>query len=114
MESLTIYLEPVATLDVDIFVSFQPLPGQLIITPQPLFDYLKAQGHRIEGEYVVISDWPVQFLLPANPLMEEALAQAVEMVVDGTPTLVFSALSRSRQDGPKTKRDCYSSLKLAL
>lgn len=87
----TFYLEPVATFDVDVFVSFQPLPGQLIISPQPLFDYLKAREHRIEGEYIVIADWPVQFLPPANSLVEEALAQANEMDVDGTPTFVFSA-----------------------
>lgn len=87
----TFYLEPVATLDVDIFVSFQPLPGQLIISPQPIFDYLKARGHDMEGEYVLIADWPVQFLPPTNALVEEALEQAIEMIVDDTLTFVFSA-----------------------
>ena len=87
----TFYLEPVATLDVDIFISFQPVPGQLIISLQPIFSYLKGLGHRVEGEYVVIADWPVQFLPPANALVEEALDQAVKMVVDETPTHVFSA-----------------------
>lgn len=86
----TFYLEPIATLDVDIFVSFQPAPGQLLITLQPLFDYLKARGHRIEGEYVIIADWPVQFLPPANALVEEALEQVVETNVEGTPARVFS------------------------
>ena len=87
----TFYLEPVATLDVDIFVSFQPFPGQLLISPQPIFDYLKARDYGMEGEYALIADWPVQFLPPTNALVEEALAQANEMVVDGTPTFVFSA-----------------------
>ena len=86
----TFYLEPVATLDVDIFVSFQPTPGQLLITLQPLFDYLKARGHRVEGEYVIVADWPVQFLPPANTLVEEALEQVVEMNVGDTPARVFS------------------------
>ena len=36
----TFYLEPVATLDVDVFVSFQPEPGSFLISPQPVFDYL--------------------------------------------------------------------------
>jgi hypothetical protein len=37
------------------------------------------------------ADWPVQFLPPATPLVEEALAQAREIDVDGAPARVFSA-----------------------
>jgi hypothetical protein len=87
----TFYLEPVATLDVDIFVSFQPEPGSFLISPQPVFDYLKARGCLLEGEHVVISGWPVQFLPPVTPLVEEALAQALKTDVDGIPALVFTA-----------------------
>ena len=87
----TFYLEPVATLDVDIFVSFQPAPGQILITLQPLFEYSKSRGYRVEGEYVIIADWPVQFLPAANALVEEAIEQAVETSVENTPTSVFSA-----------------------
>ena len=87
----TFYLEPVATLDVDIFIDFHPEAGNLLATPQPLFDYLKARGGRMDGEYIVIAGWPVQFLPPASPLIEEALAQAVEKDVAGTPARVFTA-----------------------
>lgn len=38
----TFYLEPVATLDVDIFVTFREEPGAILVSPQPLFDYLMA------------------------------------------------------------------------
>lgn len=86
----TFYLEPVATLDVDIFVGFCPQPGSLLISPQPIFDHLKAQGCSVEGEYIVIAGWPVQFLPPGTPLVEEALQQAVPHEVEGTPTRVFS------------------------
>jgi hypothetical protein len=87
----TFYLEPVATLDVDVFVSFRTEPGSFLISPQPVFDYLKARGCVMEGEYIVISGWPVQFLPPVTPLVEEALAQAVETDIDGTPVRVFTA-----------------------
>ena len=40
----TFYLEPVATLDVDIFVAFHPEPGSLIVTPRSIFDYLTSHG----------------------------------------------------------------------
>ena len=87
----TFYLEPVATLDVDIFTTFQPEEGSLVISPTPIFDYLKARGGSMEGEYIVIAGWPVQFLPPATLLVEEALKKAVSRDVDGTPVHVFTA-----------------------
>jgi hypothetical protein len=87
----TFYLEPVATLDVDVFVTFKPQAGQLLVTPQPIFEYLLARGGIMQGEYVMIAGWPVQFLPTGNPLLEEALANAVEHDVEGTPVRVFTA-----------------------
>ena len=87
----TFYLEPVATLDVDIFVVFRPDAGSSLLSLQPIFDYLTARGGVIEGEYVVIAGWPVQFLPPTSPLVEEALADAVTVQVEGTPARVFTA-----------------------
>jgi hypothetical protein len=87
----TFYLEPVATLDVDIFIAFREEPGQLLISPQPILDYLAARGGVLEGEYIIVAEWPVQFLPPTSPLVEEALAQAVTVDVDGTPARVFTA-----------------------
>jgi len=49
----TVYLEPVATLDGDIFTSFQAQPGSLLFSPEPVFKYLTERGARIEGEYPV-------------------------------------------------------------
>ena len=87
----TFYLEPVATLDVDIFVAFRPGPGSLLVSPQRIFDYLKAHGGTMEGEYIIIGGWPVQFLPPTGPLVEEALQEAVVRDVEGTPALVLTA-----------------------
>lgn len=88
---VTFYLEPVSTLDVDVFVAFRTEPGQLIASPKPIFDYLVSHGSSMKGEYVMIADWPVQFLPPAGPLVEEALGEAVEADVDGVAARVFSA-----------------------
>ena len=87
----TFYLEPVATLDVDVFVTFQPEAGSLLASPQPIFDYLKAHGGTLEGEYMIVAGWPVQFLPAANPLVAEALEQAVERDVAGVAARVFTA-----------------------
>ena len=87
----TFYLEPLATLDVDIFVSFRTELGKLIVNPQRIFDYLTARGHSLEGEYVVIAGWPIQFLPPTGPLVEEALSEAVTVDVEGLAARVFTA-----------------------
>lgn len=87
----TFYLEPVATLDVDIFITFQPEPGSLIVSPEPIFDYLKAKGGTMEGEYIVVAGMPIQFLPPSSLLGEEALSEAVDKDIDGTPVRVFTA-----------------------
>ncbi len=87
----TFYLEPVSTLDVDVFVSFKPETGSRIVSPQPIFDYFKARGCAMEGEYIVIAGWPVQILPPTSPLVEEALGQAVARDIGGGMARVFTA-----------------------
>lgn len=87
----TFYLEPVATLDVDIFITFKTEAGRLLVSPQPIFDYLKTRGGTMQGEYIVIAGWPVQFLPPTSPLVEEALRDAVTRDVDGVPARAFTA-----------------------
>lgn len=87
----TFHLEPISTLDVDIFVAFRREPGSVLISPQPIFDYLAARGCTTEGEYVVIAGWPVQFLPPTGALVEEALAEAITIPVGEIPARVFTA-----------------------
>lgn len=87
----TFYLEPVATLDVDIFVTCCPAPGSILLSFAPIFEYLKAAGNPMEGEYVMIGGWPVQFLPPTGPLVEQALAQGVIVDVEGTPARIFTS-----------------------
>jgi hypothetical protein len=87
----TFYLEPVATLDVDVFVEFHAEAGSRIVSAEHIFKYLGNRGCKMEGDHVVIADWPVQFLPAATPLLQEALATAVEKDVDGTPARVFTA-----------------------
>lgn len=87
----TFYLEPVTTLDIDIFVALKVVPGTGIISPKPIYDYLLDRGCATEGEYIIIAGWPVQFLTPNSALVEEALAQALDQDVAGTPVRVFTA-----------------------
>ncbi|MCX7723234.1 MAG: hypothetical protein N2379_09300 [Verrucomicrobiae bacterium] len=40
----TFYLEPVATVDLGVFVHFQPDAEKRLATPKKIFDYLSARG----------------------------------------------------------------------
>ncbi len=87
----TFYLEPIRTVDIDVFVAINPEAGRLIITPKPIYDYLTALGYKTQGEYILVEGWPVQFLPPTGPLVEEAIAQAREADAGGEPAFVISA-----------------------
>jgi len=87
----TFYLEPVSTLDVDIFIAFRAQPQDSLISLEPVFDYLKARGCTMQDEFIVIADWPVQFLPATGLLLEEALRDSVTIGVDGVPAHVFTA-----------------------
>jgi hypothetical protein len=61
------------------------------IDPRPIYNYLTSRGYTAEGEYIYIAGWPVQFLAPPGPLVEEALDRAVETDVEGAAARVFTA-----------------------
>ena len=87
----TIYLEPAATFDVDVFVVSAGEENAKLLTLAPIYEYLRAHGAIIEGAHIKIGDWPVQFLPAADPLLQEAMKEAGDVTVDGSPTRVFSA-----------------------
>jgi hypothetical protein len=63
----TFYLEPSATLDVDVFVVLPTAPGSALLGLTPVYEYLIARGCKVDGPHIVIGDWPVQFLSQATP-----------------------------------------------
>lgn len=85
----TFYLEPSATLDVDVFVSLPSASGGSLLSLAPIYEYLTARGCRAEGEYIVIGDWPVQFLSPSDALEQRAIEEAVQTEVEGVATWVI-------------------------
>ena len=85
------WIEPFTTKDVDVFVALPASPGGTLLTLGPIYEYLLARGYRPQGQFVVIEGWQVEFVPPATPLVEEALAQAVQRDVNGVLTRVFTA-----------------------
>ena len=87
----TFYLEPSATLDVDVFVSLPVTPGSSLLSLTPIYEYLQARGSRVEAEYIVIGDWPVQFLPPSDALERDGIEEALQTEVEGVKTWVMRA-----------------------
>ncbi|MDD5199386.1 MAG: hypothetical protein PHC88_06240 [Terrimicrobiaceae bacterium] len=83
------YLEPVATLDVDIFVLFEPAP--VILTLTPIYEACVKLGYQPQGDSILIEGWPVQFLPADQPLVTEAVREAVTRESDGLITRVMTA-----------------------
>lgn len=83
------YLEPVNSVDVDIFVTLKPYQGKHILTLEPIYDYLTAMGAKSDGEHIVYAGWPLHFLPANSPLVVEAFNHAREFDADGVPIRVF-------------------------
>ena len=83
------YLEPVATLDVDIFVLFEPAP--LILTLTAIYEACAKLGYPAQGDAIQIEGWPVQFLPAGQPLLAEAVREAVTREADSLTTRVMTA-----------------------
>jgi hypothetical protein len=84
------YIQALQTEDIDAFV-FLPVAASGLLSLTPVYEALQAQGGRIEREYVQFGSWPLQILPDANPLIDEAICEAVSVEFEGVPTRVFRA-----------------------
>lgn len=85
------YLEPVSTLDVDIFIPFDNAHGNPLNPLGPIFDYLRPLGFAATGEHVEIAGELVQFLPADDHLLREAVENAVEVVILEEPARIMTA-----------------------
>jgi len=87
----TFYVEPFTTFDLDVFVVLPKADNALLLTLTPVYQFLASRGYLPEKECVLIEGVPVQFLPAYNPLLDEALEQAVDVMYDDVPTRVLTA-----------------------
>ncbi len=88
----TFYLEPVVTMDLDVFVLFKD--NESLLPLQPIYEALKKKGYYPDEnmpECIDIGGTPVQFLPVYNKLLEEALSHAVGFDYDGVDARVLPA-----------------------
>jgi hypothetical protein len=82
------YIEPVATFDLDLFVL---VPNEESLAPlSPIYRHLSQLGYPSEQELIVIEGIPVQFLLPYNGLIREAIEHAQPELYEDISTSVVS------------------------
>ncbi len=87
--ALVFYTEPVLTYDLDFFVIIDASPESLV-SLQPIYQYFERKGYQVSGEQVQIGDAPVQVLVAYNPLVEEAVRNAIELPFNGETAPVLS------------------------
>jgi hypothetical protein len=73
--ALIYYFEPIQTQDIDVFVVLEA-SGQALVNLSPIYSFLAERGCQPRNEYVVINGIPVQFLVPYNSLVQEAVGTA--------------------------------------
>ncbi|MHB1094741.1 MAG: hypothetical protein ACYC3F_01040 [Gemmatimonadaceae bacterium] len=70
------YIETSSTSDIDVFVAVSGPAAQSLAPLGPIWADLTARGAKVDGLYLVIGDWPVQFLVPGTPLYDDAVTNA--------------------------------------
>jgi hypothetical protein len=76
--------EPLATMDVDVFVFLKGGENALLVSLEPLFKNLTGKGFdSFEEEALMIHGLPVQFLTASGALEEEAVTEAMIVEWDG-------------------------------
>ncbi len=75
--ALLYYSEPSFTEDIDVFVQFEP--KALIADLGPIYDFFKSRGAELVDEYIMVSGFPVQILLPYDELSTEAFSHPARM-----------------------------------
>ena len=80
------YVEPFTTYDADII--FIAKDKTLSAGIPAIYAYLQSKGWRVEREYLLVKDFPAQFLA-ASGLTEEAVRDANQIEYEGVPAKVF-------------------------
>jgi hypothetical protein len=87
--ALAYYSDNVFTEDIDVFVYLKSSPGYLIDL-NPIYEYLtKAKHARIEGQYIVLDGFPLQFLVPYDDLSSEAFSHPQTVMYGNLKTKVL-------------------------
>lgn len=82
------YIEPSVTYDLDIMVRIKSVPNNL--TPlKEIYEWAEINNFDIKDEHIIVENIPVQFLPEYNPLVEDAVEKATEVLIFDTKTFII-------------------------
>lgn len=85
-----LFIEPAGTDDIDVFLNREAFGPGPLLSMEPLYAYLRANGAEEHKEYMKIMGWDLQLLPPPNQLYEEAIANPIRMKIGDLEVPVFS------------------------
>lgn len=87
--ALIYFSTPTLTEDIDVFVYMKEHSS--LVDLRSIYNFLvEHKGATVEGEYVFINGFPVQFLVPYDELSGEAFKRAVAVEYGGLPVKIFA------------------------
>lgn len=84
------YVEPSVTYDLDLIVNISNKENDLAPFAS-LYKWAAENDYQTEGEHILIEGMPVQFLLPYNSLVAEALENRIQISLFEEKTFILSA-----------------------
>jgi|WetSurMetagenome_2_1015567.scaffolds.fasta_scaffold343009_1 hypothetical protein len=84
------YVEPSVTYDLDLVVNLSVSDNPLAPLTR-LYNWADENNFKTESEHIIIEGIPVQFLLPYNDLISEALQKRVQVSLFDEVTFILSA-----------------------
>lgn len=82
------YIEPSVTYDLDIIIRIKSVSNNLAPLKE-IYEWARINNYEIKDEHIIIDNIPVQFLPEYNPLIEEAVEKAAEVIIFDTKTFII-------------------------
>lgn len=82
------YIEPSVTYDLDVIIRIQSVSNNLAPLKE-IYEWARINNYNIKDEHIIIENIPVQFLPEYNPLIEEAVEKAAEVLIFDTKTFII-------------------------
>ncbi len=78
------------TEDIDVFVYLKGKPATAIIDVSPIYSYLTSRKNaHVQGDYVIVDGFPIQFLIPYDDVSKEAFAHAIRITPEQMSFKIF-------------------------
>ncbi len=84
------YIEPSVTYDLDLIVNITAAQNPLAPLSK-LYEWAGENNYRTEDEHIILGGIPVQFLLPYNELLDEALLKKEKVTIFDETTFILNA-----------------------